>query len=100
MAAAAHLDTHIALWLHDLTLDRLSSRQRNLIETCELRLSEFVRLEMQYLHGIGRIKIAPASILAHLNAHAEVSLSACSLHRIMDEAMKFGWTAVTLLTEW
>jgi len=92
MAAAAHLDTHIALWLYDLTLDRLSPQQQDLIETCELRVSEFVRLEMQYLHEIGRIKIAPASILAHLNAHAEVSLSACPLHIIMDEAMKLGWT--------
>jgi PIN domain nuclease of toxin-antitoxin system len=92
MAAVAHLDTHIALWLYDVRLDRLSSRQRDLIETCDLRVSEFVRLEMQYLHEIGRIKIAPARILAHLAAHAEVALSACPLHIILDEAMKLSWT--------
>jgi hypothetical protein len=74
MAAAAHLDAHIVLWLYDLMLDRISSRQRDIIGTCELRVSEFVHLEMQCLHEIGRIRIAPASILAHLNAQAEVSL--------------------------
>jgi PIN domain nuclease of toxin-antitoxin system len=90
--ATAHLDTHIALWLYDAMLDRLSSRQRDVIETCHLRVSEFVRLEMQYLHEIGRIRIAPARILAHLAAQAEVSLSVCPLHIIMDGAMKLAWT--------
>jgi len=92
MATAAHLDTHIALWLYDVTLDRLSSRQKDSIENCDLRISEFVRLEMQYLHEIGRIKISPDRILAHLAAHADVSLSICPLHSIMEEAMKLRWT--------
>jgi PIN domain nuclease of toxin-antitoxin system len=92
MATAAYLDTHIALWLYDATLDRISFQQRDLIETCDLRVSEFVRLEMQYLHEIGRIKITPARILSHLAAHAEVSLSGCQLRVIIDEAMKLGWT--------
>lgn len=73
-------------------MDRLSSRQRGLIETCDLRISEFVRLEMQYLYEIGRIRIVPSRILAHLAVHAEVALSACPLHIVMDEAMKLAWT--------
>jgi PIN domain nuclease of toxin-antitoxin system len=92
MAPTAHLDTHVALWLHDSVVEKLSSRQRELIETCNLSISEFVRLEMQFLYEIGRIKTTPDHIVAHLAAHADVTLSTCSLHALMNEAIKVHWT--------
>lgn len=92
MATKAHLDTHIALWLHDTLEDKFSSSQINCIETCDLFISEFVRLELYYLHEIGRIRIKPPSILSHLAAHAEVTLSSCPLHVLMNEAVKYTWT--------
>lgn len=92
MATPAHLDTHIVLWLHDVKLERLSSRQKDLIESCDLCISEFVRFELQYLHEIGRIRIAPDRIIANLAAHAEVIISTCALKVLINEAMKLHWT--------
>lgn len=92
MATPAHLDTHIALWLHDVKLEKLSSRQKDLIESSDLCISEFVRLEMHYLHEIGRIKIAPDRIIANLAAHAEVAISTCPLKTLINEATKLHWT--------
>ena len=92
MASTAHLDTHVAIWLHDSEVERLTSRQKELIETSDLYISEFVRLEMQYIHEIGRIKITPDRIISHLSAHADVILSPCPLHILMNEAIKIRWT--------
>ena len=46
MASRAHLDTHIALWLHDALVEKLSKKQLQLVETSSLYISQFVRLEM------------------------------------------------------
>jgi PIN domain nuclease of toxin-antitoxin system len=92
MASTAHLDTHVAVWLHDARIEKLSDRQREVIEESQLHISEFVRLELQYLYEIGRLKVKPADIVSHLAAHAGVVLSACPLHVLMNEAMKVTWT--------
>ena len=92
MAPAAHLDTHIVLWLHDALIEKLSPRQISLIEKSRLVISEFVRLELHYLHEIGRISMKPEMILAHLAAHAETAASRSPVKTIMDEAVKIQWT--------
>jgi len=92
MASTAHLDTHVAVWLHDAEIHRLSQKQKQCIEKCELCISEFVRLEMQYLYEIGKVTISPEQIIAHLAAHADVAFSSCSLHKIVDEAIRIRWT--------
>jgi len=73
-------------------VEKLTPRQRELIETRDLCISEFVRLELQYLYEIERIGIPPQRIIAHLAAHAEVTLSTCPIHAIIDEAVNVRWT--------
>ena len=92
MASPAHLDTHIALWLHDGLVDKLSPEQFSLIEKADLFMSEFVRLELHYLHEIGRISVKPEMIRTHLAAHAEVKVSPYPLNAVMNEAVKMVWT--------
>lgn len=92
VASEAHLDTHIALWLYDALIEKLSPAQVSLIENSRLFISEFARLELHYLYETGRISVKPAVILPHLTAHAEVTVSSCPLNIIMDEAVKMRWT--------
>lgn len=91
MASSAHLDTHVAVRLHDSITQRPSQRQKDLVESRDLCISEFVRLEMQYLYEIGKITIAPQRIIAHPAAHADVVVSTCPLSAIMDEVVGIRW---------
>ena len=92
MAATAHLDTHIALWLYDALFDKISAAQKKLIESSSLFISEFLRLELHYLHEIGRIGVKPDTIISHLSAYADILVSTCPLHDLMNEAVKITWT--------
>ena len=61
------LDTHVVIWLYAKLLDKLSIDAVQQIEGNELLITQMVRLELQYLFEIGRIKIAPETIIKDLN---------------------------------
>ena len=64
---SAHLDTHIAVWLYAGETDRISKRAALVINAEPLVASSIVVLELQYLHEIGRLTVAPRAIVAELN---------------------------------
>ena len=63
---SAYLDTHITLWLYSGHTERISKRAANLINRERIGVSPIVLLELQYLHEIGRITVAPRSIIVDL----------------------------------
>jgi len=87
-----YLDTHVMVWLYAGDKTLFSSRAENLIEENELAISPIVLLELQYLHEIGRLLVAPGVL--YDNLADSLALTTCDLPfgRIITESMTQTWT--------
>lgn len=90
---SAYLDTHVAVWLHDGLVERLSAAARQEIESHDLLISPMVFLEFQYLHERKRIRVEPAALFAYLNAVFGIGLCAFPFPAVAQQAVSLGWTA-------
>ncbi|MFC1821278.1 type II toxin-antitoxin system VapC family toxin [Thermodesulfobacteriota bacterium] len=88
----AYLDTHILLWLYAGLTGKLTKRAKETIQACDLLVSQFSRLEIQYLYEIGRITAKPSAILKSLEKSINLKAADCHLVKVVDEALKIGWT--------
>ena len=62
------LDTHIILWLYQLSLELLSEEAKKAIEENDIFVSPIVVLELQYLFEIGRIRDDSQTIIEYLRS--------------------------------
>lgn len=87
------LDTHVVVWLYAGEVGRFSVRAREALGTAEaLFFAPVVRLELQFLHEIGRITPLPATILSDLEA--QIGLLPCpgSFDQVARHACRITWT--------
>ena len=90
------LDTHVVAWLFDAMVSKLSEAAEQAIEQAPaLAISPMVRLELQYLHEIGRILAAPAEILAELRQSIGLKETDPALATVIDAALDIDWTRDT-----
>jgi len=87
-----YLDTHIVVWLYAGLLDKFTPKAKAGIDDNNVVISQFVRLELQYLYEIGRIKIEPHKIIGALASEIDLKISECPLNNIIEEALKINWT--------
>jgi PIN domain nuclease of toxin-antitoxin system len=87
-----YLDTHIVAWLYAGLLDKFTPNAKARIDDNDIAISQFVRLELQYLYEIGRIKIKPDKIIGNLAREIDLIISECPLKNIIEEALKINWT--------
>ena len=87
-----YLDTHVVIWLHAKLLDKLSSDAIQQIEDNEILITQMVRLEMQYLFEIGRIKVMPETIIKDLNKTIGLKISQVKVEQVFDHAIDNQWT--------
>ena len=87
-----YLDTHIVVWLYAGLLDKFTPKARAGIDDNNVVISQFVRLELQYLYEIGRIKVEPDKIIRELASEIDLKISECPLNNIIEEALKINWT--------
>jgi PIN domain nuclease of toxin-antitoxin system len=87
-----YLDTHIVVWLYAGLLDKFTSKAKARIDDNDVVISQFVRLELQYLYKIGRIKVKPDKIIGALAREIDLRTSDCPFENIIDEALKINWT--------
>lgn len=93
MAALIHLDTHVVVWLAASGTSRLSERAVEALEGAdEVRCSPMVRLELQYLHELGRIRRPAATV--HDALAASIGLRVCDtpFFAVVREAERQDWT--------
>jgi PIN domain nuclease of toxin-antitoxin system len=90
--ALIYLDTHIVVWLYAGLLDKFTQKAKDRIDSNNVVISQFVRLELQYLYEIGRIKIKPDKIVGALAREIDLRISDCPLDNIIEEALKINWT--------
>ena len=60
-----HLDTHIVIWLYYGEAKKIK-KQIDILQKSDLAVSQIVRLELQYMHEVGRIKHNPDTIIRTL----------------------------------
>jgi PIN domain nuclease of toxin-antitoxin system len=63
-----------------------------LIEEKNLYFSEFVRLELQYLFELGRLREPANEIVMYLCSRIAIQACELSLPRILQEALTLQWT--------
>lgn len=90
--SVAYLDTHVAVWLHDGLVPKLTQSARVEIERSDLLLSPMSYLEFDYLHRRGRIRYPAAEIFANLSTTFSIKLCEFPFPAIAGMATSFGWT--------
>lgn len=89
----AYLDTNIAVWLGQGSLERISARAQKTIETAtSLLLSPIVLIELEYLYEIGRILVSATEL--KLKLEHEVGTRMCDLDflPVAEMALHEKWT--------
>ncbi len=87
-----HLDTHILVWLYADPKRTWPAAVRHLLETAPLRYAPMARLELHYLHEIGRLKVAPAVLLAALSAPLGLRECQQPFSAVVEYAQTLLWT--------
>ncbi len=87
-----YLDTHIVVWLYAGLLDKFTPKAKAGIDDNNVVISQFVRLELQYLYEIGRIKVEPDKIIGELASEIDLRISECPLNNIIEKALIINWT--------
>jgi PIN domain nuclease of toxin-antitoxin system len=87
-----HLDTHVAVWLYEGRVDRLSSTARSLLEGAQPLVSPMFRLELAFLHEIGRLTVSAPVLLDALRLDADLGVAEPSFERVAAVASTLSWT--------
>jgi PIN domain nuclease of toxin-antitoxin system len=87
-----YLDTHILVWLYDGEVDLLSDKAKKLIEKNSLVISPIVKLELEYLHEIKRLKDNADKIFQYLNLNIGLELATDSFTDVVNKSIKEKWT--------
>ena len=89
---AAFLDTHAAVLLWEGKVQAFGAPARELLATARLLVSPTVRLELQFLHEIGRLIRTPDEILGGLELDHDVHVAHDDLADVVARAAPLTWT--------
>ncbi len=87
-----HLDTHIVVWLFSREPEKFSTRALTLLDEHNLQISPIVRLELRYLHEIGRLQTRADEILEYLKRRIQLSVSEIPFNQVIDYSLDLEWT--------
>ena len=90
-----YLDTHVVAWLYGMQSksDRLSKQASDAIESADdIRISPIVRLELKYLHEIGRIADPPLLVLDAIQVPLGLNICDAPFPAVVREAEAQTWT--------
>lgn len=93
MAAVTYLDTHVVAWLYQSGANLLSARAIEAIESAaDLRISPMVRLELQYLFEIGRVREPSVGVVDDLASSLGLRVCDRPFADVALEAERFTFT--------
>lgn len=87
-----YLDTHLVVWLYAGLVKKLSVKVCVHLEEHDLYIAPIVKLELQYLHEIGRLKVKPASITKSLNSSIGLKIASVDSAAVVEKALSLSWT--------
>jgi PIN domain nuclease of toxin-antitoxin system len=88
----AFLDTHSAVFLWEGRNEVFGPGSRELLEQAILLISPMVRLELQFLREVGKLKVEPDLLLGSLTADLGVAMTSEPLDALVPLAMSLSWT--------
>jgi len=86
------IDTHIAIWLYNGNTQMLSAKGKRALETSDIRVTPMVKLEIEYLYEIGKIKKGPDEILSALSDSIDLRIDDIPLTDLVETAIGKKWT--------
>lgn len=92
MESLIFLDTHAVIWLYSGELDLFSKLALQLINENRICISPIVKLEIQFLSEIGRVKQKPDTILDALIDELGLVFSKNNFERVVNQAIQFDFT--------
>jgi len=87
-----HLDTHVVVWLYEGRTELLPPEVRRLLDGHRSLVSPMVRLELTFLHEIGRIRLGAGEILEALRAEIDLGPAETGWERVTSIASRLTWT--------
>ena len=87
-----YLDTHVVVWLYAGLLEKFSQSVRAILNENEIRISPIVRLELQYLYEIERVKEPAQSIVADLADRIGMRVCDKDINAVISQAIPLKWT--------
>jgi PIN domain nuclease of toxin-antitoxin system len=87
-----YLDTHIVVWLYAGLLDKFSQSIKAILNKNEILISPFVRLELEYLYEIDRVKEPAHVIVTDLADRVGLRVCEKDFNVIVSQAIKLSWT--------
>lgn len=87
-----YVDTHVVVWLYSGLTDKLTDISKSLINDNEVYISAIVRLELQYLYEIKRIKDEPDVIISDLSAQIGLKICNKNFNDIISITLTITWT--------
>ena len=87
-----YLDTHVVVWLYDKEDELFTKKGVNLIEESSIFISPIVKLELQYLYEIKRIKNRPKEILGELDDRIDLKICSINFEKVIDLSIEEKWT--------
>ena len=86
------LDTHVAIWLYSGQLELFNPKVLKLINTEQVCISHIVKLEIQYLYEIKRVKYEPGLIIDTLIDEIGLMFSDNNFESIVRQAIHLSFT--------
>lgn len=86
------LDTHVVVWLYDRSLSYLTPKMARAIEENDTCVSPVTRLELGFLHEVGRIGERADVILSYLHNRIGLAIDDISLRDLIGQALEETWT--------
>ena len=87
-----HLDTHVLVWLYAGEVERFPEPVRTRLGNALPHYSPMVRLELAFLHEIGRVSVPPGEILDALAGSAGLRPADGDFDRVARVAATLAWT--------
>lgn len=86
------LDTHVVVWLYEDPERLIPPPVQRRLNAESLGLSPFVRLELQYLYEVGKVKVTAQDLLKELAPRLEMTLTDPPLASVCEVALGLDWT--------
>lgn len=87
-----YLDTHVAIWIVEKKLAKFPRQVLAVIKEANLYLPAMVRLELQVLSEIGKLKLMPQQIIDSLHESLSFQVSAVPFSDVCEAAQGLSWT--------
>lgn len=86
------VDTNAVIWLYQGEVEKFTDKCKELLESNDILVSPVVRLELQYLFELKRLKTGADRVIASLHRDIGLILHDLPLRLLIEQGMKETWT--------